>query len=224
MWQCMPNQTEGVTAIKVWGTRILFKHFWYSQLNISTVVSPGQNTLVIYISILHHFKMAVFKMCPRPIKKTKTAALENATAADGRVCCWLLPPPSGNITAIPQTGRGKSSTEVSFCPEQEATSPYAGTGRACQQPFPAARSTPAPRTSSAGCWAARWTARASSLWRALCRCCSWGCPTGWCWFGGWGKVDRFYAEGQHSLLPRDLQTWDGKVFNAYIVMCKPNPP
>lgn len=31
MWQCIPNQTEGVTTIKVWGTRILSKHFWYSQ-------------------------------------------------------------------------------------------------------------------------------------------------------------------------------------------------
>lgn len=58
MWQCMPNQTEGVRTIKVRGTRILFKHFWYSQLIFSTVVFPGQNTLVIYISVLHRLKAA----------------------------------------------------------------------------------------------------------------------------------------------------------------------
>lgn len=236
MWQCIPNQTEGVTTIKVWGTRILIKHFWYFQYFYCSFPGPKHiGHLYLYptplrddcfqnVSILNGGAKSLRH--PRPIKKTKTAALKNATAADGRVCSHFSGVYNHLFLGILQslTDRGKSSTKSSFCPEQEATSPYAATGRACQQPSPAARSTPAPRTSSAGCWAVRWTARAPSLWRALCRCCSWGCPTGWCWFWGWGKEDGIYAEGQPSPLPWSLETWDGKVFNACTVMCKPNPP
>lgn len=48
-WQCIPNQTEGVTTIKVWGTRILFKHFWYSQYFYRSFPGPKHIGHLLYL-------------------------------------------------------------------------------------------------------------------------------------------------------------------------------
>lgn len=151
---------------------------------------------------LQHYKSPVTDWDKRGKKKKKTAQtlqLKWSLSSLGNprkhleTCLFQFRPWTPAIKEPPESP-----------PEPEAASPYAGKGRGCRRPCPAARSTPAPRTSSAGCWAARSAAPASSLWRGLCRCCSWGCSTGWCWCLGWAQEDRLSAEVGQSPPQRSL--------------------